>query len=157
YLERLERPDADRLDNLPPAVAVAGRAVARGPRATVGTLTEVVDYLRLLFARAGIILCPNCGREVRPQNSADVLNAVAQLPASARCAVAFPDRPAEGIDPEAWAAGLREEGFLRVQVGAAVVRLGEDTIPELANQPVWVLVDRLQAGAVKPERLTDSV
>src|SRR5438309_5869905 len=65
FLERLDKPDADRLDNLPPAVAVGQRFQSRGPRATVGTLTEAVDYLRLLFARAGVIYCLKCGQEVR--------------------------------------------------------------------------------------------
>src|SRR5437763_7462035 len=80
FLERLDKPDADRLDNLPPAVAVGQRFAARGPRATVGTLTEAVDYLRVLFARAGVLHCRQCGQEVRPASPADVTAAVDLLP-----------------------------------------------------------------------------
>src|SRR5438445_4849376 len=93
FLERLDKPDADRLDNLPPAVAVGQRFAARGPRATVGTLTEVVDYLRLLFARAGVIHCARCGAEVHPATAADVVAAADRLPAGTRFTVAFPSRP----------------------------------------------------------------
>src|SRR5262245_56782744 len=143
FLERLDKPDADRLDNLPPAVAVGQRFAPRGPRATVGTQTEVVDYLRLLFARAGVIHCPRCGHEVKPATAADVIAAAVQLPDGMRFAVAFPSRPAEGEGVAEWAAGLQEEGFVRVQVGAAVVRLGEGEPPELGAGPVYVLVDRL--------------
>ncbi len=158
FLERLDKPDADRLDNLPPAVAVGQRAAPRGPRATVGTLTEVVDYLRLLFARAGVIHCIRCGQEVCAASAVDVTVAVERLPAGTRFSVAFPARPEEGTDVADWADALKEEGFVRLQIGAAVVRLGEGDLPDLVGEePVFVLVDRLEAGKAAPERLTDSV
>src|SRR5947209_12968768 len=76
FLERLDQPDAERIDNLPPAIAVSQHVLPRGPRSTVGTLTEVADYLRLLFARAGTLFCKQCGQEVRASTAADVLAAV---------------------------------------------------------------------------------
>jgi excinuclease ABC subunit A len=157
FLERLDKPDADRLDNLAPAVAVGQRFAARGPRATVGTLTEVIDYLRLLFARTGVLFCTRCGQEIHPASAADVIEAAQRLPAGTRFTVAFPSRPEPDTDPEAWAEALREEGFIRVQVGGTVVRLGEGELPPLGEGPVYVLVDRLEAGRAAPERLTDSV
>jgi excinuclease ABC subunit A len=158
FLERLDKPDADRIDNLPPAVAIAQRAAPQGRRATVGTLTEIIEYLRLLFARAGTVYCLKCGQEVRASSAADVLAAVERLPAGTRFSVAFPSRPGPDADPADWAAGLKEEGFLRIQVGDTVVRLGEGALPDLTGQErVWVLVDRLEAGKAAPERLTDSV
>jgi excinuclease ABC subunit A len=157
FLERLDKPDADRIDNLPPAVAVAQRAAPRGQRATVGTMTEITEHLRLLFARAGSIFCLGCGQEVRASSAADVLAAVERLPAGTHFSVAFPSRPEPDGDSAAWAAGLREEGFLRLQIGDTVVRLGEDALPNLtASEEVWVLVDRLDAGRASPQRLTDS-
>src|SRR5438067_1079683 len=73
YLERLDQPEADRIDHLPPAIAVGQRFSTRGPRATVGTLTEVVEYLRLLFARVGTVHCLNCGQVVQAATTADVI------------------------------------------------------------------------------------
>jgi excinuclease ABC subunit A len=156
FLERLDKPDADRLDNLPPAVAVGQRFAPRGPRATVGTQTEIVAYLRLLFARAGVLHCPRCGQEVKPATAADVAAAAGRLPAGTRFSVAFPSSPEGDADVAEWAAGLQEEGFVRVQVGGTVVRLGEGELPALGEQPAFVLVDRLEAGRFAPERLIDS-
>jgi excinuclease ABC subunit A len=157
FLERLDKPDADRLDNLPPAVAVGQRFAPRGPRATVGTLTEIVAYLRLLFARAGVIHCPRCGQEIKPAMAADVAAAADRFAAGTRFSVAFPSSPEEGVEAADWAAGLQEEGFVRVQVGGTVVRLGEGELPPLGEGPAFVLVDRLEAGRAAPERLIDSV
>jgi excinuclease ABC subunit A len=158
FLERLDKPDAERLDNLPPAVAVGQRFLPRGRRATVGTMTEVIDYLRLLFARAGVVVCRGCGQEVRAASTGDVLAAVDRLAPGTRFLVAFPSRPADGADTDAWAAALQEEGFLRVQVGGQVYRLGEGEVPAVTERDrAWVLVDRLEAGKVSSERLTDAV
>ena len=74
FLERFDRPDADFLGDLPPAIAVRQHAYAQGPRATVGTVTEIFDYLRLFLARFGTVHCLKCHREVRPQKAADVLD-----------------------------------------------------------------------------------
>jgi excinuclease ABC subunit A len=158
FLERLDKPDAERIDNLPPAIAVSQRALPRGVRSTVGTMTEVVDYLRLLFARAGIVVCRQCGQEVRASTAVDVVAAVDQMPPGTRFTVAFPARPEPGADVAEWAADLKEQGFVRVQVGDTTVRLGEENLPAIADPtPVWVLVDRLEAGRLARERLTDSV
>jgi excinuclease ABC subunit A len=155
FLERLDKPDADQIDSLPPAVAVT-RSVPRGPRATAGTMTEIVDYLRLLLARLGKIVCRQCGQEVRAHQTADVLATIQGLPAGTRFSVAFPGRPQD--DPSGWADALKEEGFVRVQIGEAVFRLGEQELPALTpEKKVWVLVDRLEAGKTPPERLTDSI
>jgi excinuclease ABC subunit A len=158
FLERLERPDADQIDNLPPAIAVSQRALPRGVRSTVGTLTEVVDYLRLLFVRAGTIYCNVCGHAIRASTVADVLSAIERLPEGTRATIAFPSRPESAGEVTAWAAGLKEEGFLRVQVGSKIVRLREEPLPPISPETlVWVLVDRLEVGRLAHERLTDSI
>src|SRR6516225_2569098 len=156
FLERLDKPDADEISSLPPAIAV-GRVLPRGPRSTVGTMTEIVDYLRLLLTRLGIVVCAKCGQEVRAQHAADVIAAVGHFPEGTRYAVAFPSSPEAGAEPADWAAALREEGFLRLQVGATQFRLDQD-LPDLGNlENIRVLVDRLEAGKGPRERLTDSV
>ncbi len=153
YLERFEKPDAEWIGDLPPAIAVSQRSSLHSPRATVGSLTEVGDYLRLLLARAGAVYCPQCGAAVRAQQPKDVVAAVQALPAGTRVTIAFPSRPEP--DVASWAAALREEGFVRVQVGGQVYRLDEQAPPETGR--AWVLVDRVEAGKVAPERLTDSI
>ena len=168
FLERLDQPDADQIGSLPPAIAV-GRSLPRGPRATVGTMTEIVDYLRLLFTRLGTIVCLKCSQEVRAQEPADVIAAVATLPAGTRFAVAFPGQIDDSTAPAAWARGLREEGFLRVQIDGTIYRLDDNELPALGGQErIWVLVDRLEAGkspqsaegregSARGERLTEAL
>src|SRR5437016_345251 len=77
FLERFDQPDADIIGDLPPAIAVSARSLARNPRATVGTVTEIFDYLRLLLARCGSVHCLKCGQPVKAQQTADVLTALA--------------------------------------------------------------------------------
>src|SRR5262245_43012474 len=157
FLERLDRPDADTIGDLPPAIAIPQMA-PRGQRATVGTLTEIVDYLRLLFARAGTLVCLKCGHEVHAHQPGDVLRAIDALPGGTRLALGFPSKPEPDASVADWSAGLKEEGFLRVQIGDCLVRLGEDPLPDdIAWDQVWVLVDRIEAGKTPTERLADSV
>jgi excinuclease ABC subunit A len=156
-LERFERPDADTIGDLPPAVAFRRRPPGRGPRATVGSLTEVSDYLRLLFSRAGTVHCWQCGTPVRVADMGDVLTGAASLPHGTRFAVAFPARPESAADRDAWAAGLLEEGLVRVQIRSTIYHLGEQSLPAIGEEDrVWVLLDRLEAGTFAPERLTES-
>jgi excinuclease ABC subunit A len=156
-LERFDRPAAEHIGDLPPAVALRRRTVY-GPRATVGSLTEISDYLRLLLARAGLVHCTQCSEPVWAANPDDVLAAVRALPAGTRFSIAFAARPESPSDLEAWAAGLLEEGLIRVQIGDAVLRLGEQALPPLAeDQDVWVILDRLEAGKATEERLSESV
>lgn len=156
-LERFDRPAAEHIGDLPPAVALR-RRTPHGPRATVGSMTEVSDYLRLLLARAGVVHCVQCGQPVRAASAAGVLAAVRSLPAETRFSIAFAARPESADDLDAWAAGLLEEGLIRVQIGGAVIRLGEQPLPPLGeHQQVWVILDRLEAGKATAERVNESV
>ncbi len=158
FLERFDKPEADWIGDLPPAVAVSQRSLPKNPRATVGTLTEIVDYLRLLFTRFGAVTCLKCGLPVKAHQPADVLAALATLPAGTRFTVAFPSRPETDLDAESWAEGLREEGFIRVQIEETQYRLGEQELPALTGrEKIRVLVDRLEAGKNTQQRLTDSI
>src|SRR5262249_10424288 len=157
FLERLDKPDADRIDQLPPAVAVAQRAASRGHRATAGTQTEIVEYLRLLFARLGVVHCVRCSQEVKAHTAADVANWAGQLQPGQRFSVAFPSRLEDGADVAAWLANLREEGFLRLFVGGSLMHLGQGDLPELrAGETAFVVVDRLEAGKAPRQRLGGS-
>jgi excinuclease ABC subunit A len=182
FLERLEKPEADRIDGIPPAIAVTHKNTSRSNRATVGTATETSDYLRLLFAKIGRVFCLKCGREVRrdtPQTAAEQL---AALPAGTRFQITFAvtDDPngdgekqqAASPDPAAeWlatATELQEDGFLRVladgrtiQLAEAASQLAEATAAGPGNpvpaKPWYVVVDRLAAGSVSEQRLRDSL
>src|SRR6185369_5946579 len=93
FLDRLERPDADRIEPIPPAVALRAKPAAASRRATVATATEIHDYLRLLFAKAGVIVCPDCRREVRRDFPASVQTILEKLPAGTRYQICFPIAP----------------------------------------------------------------
>jgi excinuclease ABC subunit A len=157
FLQRLEKPEADRIDNIPPAIAVTGKNASRSSRSTVGTATEVADYLRLLLAKIGHVFCRGCGQEVRrdtPQSTADAL---AQLPPGARYMIAFArDLPA-GSDPLAALAALREEGFLRLIVDGRMVTFDGTPLAAPTSGRLYVILDRLTAGGVSPQRVRDSL
>jgi excinuclease ABC subunit A len=185
FLDRLEKPEAECIDGLPPAIAVTGGGGSRSSRSTVGTTTEVADYLRLLFAKIGKVVCRQCGRPVQrdtPQSTAAVF---ANLPAGTRYMLAFPvEAGGEGLSP-ATAAALREEGFVRAIVGQRVASLDEavgcdqragavrsmvasagppvaaNGGPVLASSLVppyaYVVVDRLSAGSTTEQRIRDSL
>ena len=163
FLQRLEKPEADRIDGIPPAVAVTNKSANRSSRSTVGTATETADYLRLLFAKIGRVYCQSCGSEVRrdsPQSASDVL---ASLSPGKRYMIAFGVTFGEGEDPADRATGLKEKGFIRVVVDGRTVNLDADPPDSLAatqgpNQAEWlVIVDRLRAGGTAEDRVRDSL
>ena len=157
FLERFEKPDAEEIGELPPAVAIRGSAHAKSPRTTVAALTEIGAHLRLLFARSGTIICPDCRLPVIAQRSADVVTAMQALPAGTRCTIAIPLTPPAAADQPAWLAALLEEGFVRVQIAGTIHRLDEAPPPAIAADTVWVLLDRVEIGKTPLERLTESV
>src|SRR6266446_1926659 len=149
YLERFDRPEAQHISDLPPAIAGRHSTAGLGPRSTVATLTELADHLRVLFARAGTLLCRQCKRPVRAHTAADVLAILQSWPVGTRFTVGFPSAPEPGQEVAGWAAGLREEGFVRMQVGSEIIRL-DQALPAGIEQAV-VVVDRLEAGKVNAE------
>ena len=175
FLERLEKPTAERIDGLPPAIAVGRQSPSRSSRATIGTATETADYLRLLYAKIGQVICQSCGQPVQresPQSAAELLTA---LPTGTRFMISFAatsdaTAPADSAAPSESATAhaqqadvLREEGFSRVIFNDRTLTLEEyaklDESPtQTANRsPLYVVVDRLAAGSTTRERLVDSL
>jgi len=161
FLQRLEKPDAERIDGIPPAIAVTGRNGNRSSRSTVGTATETSDYLRLLFAKIGQVVCRGCGQPVRrdsPQSAAEELQSLAD---GARYMVAFPPAVQPGSDPAQLAAAAVEDGFVRWIADGRTVNLAEQPYRAGSVEPppgeIYVVVDRLSAGGVEPGRLRDSL
>jgi excinuclease ABC subunit A len=162
FLDRLEKPDADRIDGLPPAIAVTGGGGSRSSRSTVGTATEVLDYLRLLFSKIGKVICRQCGREVRRETPQSVAAVLAQLPSGTRYMLAFAPDANGGLSAETVAA-LREQGFVRAIVDEKIVNLDEIVgWDERASESVgppreFIIVDRLAAGSTTEQRIRDSL
>jgi excinuclease ABC subunit A len=162
FLDRLEKPEAERIDGIPPAIAVVRKGTTRSNRATVGSATDTVDYLRLLFAKIGRVFCQGCGREVRkdtPQSAAEHLG---DLPDAVRLMVTFPRTLAPDDDGARVAAELLEDGFVRVVLGTRTIHLSSESPAEMpfsddTGRPLLVVTDRLTAGSVSHQRLRDSL
>ena len=185
FLERIEKPDADSIDGIAPAVAIRQKNSTRNPRSTVATATEIYDYLRLLFARVGRTYCANCGQEVNKDTVDEIADAVLALDPDTRVQVVFPLQQAVAAPQEAEKragrgrkskkaavaeAGLTEQlkarlfdlrkgGFNRLyQAGQVVEFSTPESLLELRfDQPVFVLVDRLTVSAESRSRIVDAV
>src|SRR5215217_3921690 len=114
FLERMEKPDVDSIDGLSPAVAIEQKNPTKTSRSTVGTATEIYDYLRLLWARIGRTFCPVCGREMTPDTVESVTDAILALGDGTRVMVTFPLRLSSKVTHEVVVENLRAQGFLRV-------------------------------------------
>ncbi len=159
FLEQLAKPDVDSIDGLSPAVAIAQRASVRNPRSTVGTITEIHDYLRLLYARVGRVHCYQCGREITAQTVQQIVDRALELPTGARFTVVAPLVRGVRGKHRAELQRLRREGYVRVAVDGELVDLAAG-LPDLdPRRPhsIDVHVDRLVAKPEIRQRLTDSV
>src|SRR3982751_4571048 len=125
FLERMEKPDVDSIEGLSPAVAIEQKNPTKTSRSTVGTATEVYDYLRLLWARVGRTFCPKCGRELRPDPVQTVTDAVRGLPTGTRFSVAFPLKMSERVTTDVVVESLRAQGFVRVALDDRVLHLDD--------------------------------
>ena len=157
FLERLDKPDADSIEGLPPALAVSQRVSRRSRRSTVGTVTEIYDYLGLLYARSGVVACTRCGETVAPADPAAVVRAADALPAGTRYLVAYPLEVRPDSDRLGLADALREDGFLRVRVDGVVSNIDEGPLPMPADGVAEVVVDRLVRGNESASRRVDSI
>ena len=158
FLGQLDKPDVDFIEGLSPAVSIDQKSTNRNPRSTVGTITEVYDYFRLLYARAGKAHCPKCGDPVSRQSAQQIVDQILLLPETTKFHVLAPvvrERKGEFLD--LWK-DFTTQGFARVRVDGTVY--GLDEVPKLKKQEkhtIEVVVDRLTAKASSKQRLTDSI
>ncbi len=145
FLERMEKPAVDRVEGISPAVAIEQKNPTKTSRSTVGTATEVHDYLRLLWARVGRTYCPECGREVRPDTVQSATDAVLAEPEGTRILVAFPLPLSARVSHAGVVENLRALGFMRVRAGEALLDLDA---PD-AETPEGLGVDLTQVGALQ--------
>ena len=168
FLGQMEKPDVDQIEGLSPAVSIDQKGVSHNPRSTVGTVTEVYDYLRLLFARAGTPHCPDCGRSVSPQSAEQIVNSVLHMPQGSRIQVLAPlikDRKGhhQGIFED-----VRKSGFVRVRVNGEIYSVDDEIeLDRYKNHTIEAVVDRLiirhepddqsEDAQSARSRLTDSI
>ncbi|MEI7659601.1 MAG: excinuclease ABC subunit UvrA [Actinomycetes bacterium] len=158
FLGQMDKPDVDFIEGLSPAVSIDQKSTNRNPRSTVGTITEVYDYLRLLFARAGRPHCPSCGKAVTRQSPQQIVDQILTMPATTKFQVLAPivrARKGEFVD---LFADLITQGFSRARIDGEVVALTD--APKLKKQEkhtIEVVVDRLTAKVESKTRLTDSI
>jgi len=160
FLERMEKPDVDSIDGLSPAVAIEQKNPTKTSRSTVGTATEIYDYLRLLWARIGRTFCPVCGRELKPDTVQSVVDAVLALPAGTRFLVAFPLHLSSKVTHAVVMENLRAQGFVRVSVDGRVLHLDEvdaEGLDLTRVRELLVVVDRLTVSPEANGRLADAV
>ena len=144
FLGQLEKPDVDHIDGLSPAVSIDQKGVSRNPRSTVGTVTEVYDYLRLLFARCGIPHCPICGREVRSQSAEEIVDAVESYPEASKILILAPVIKERKGHHQPTFEDLRKSGFTRARVDGRVLDLSEEIeLDRYKQHSIEAVVDRL--------------
>lgn len=158
FLGLMEKPDVDQIDGLSPAISIDQKSSSRNPRSTVGTVTEVYDYMRLLWARIGVPHCPICGREVVRQTSSQIVDQIFKLPEGTRLMILGPVIDDKKGEHRGVASDLKKAGFSRVRVNGTIYDINE--FPDLDKQrkhTVEALVDRLVVEEESRQRMTDSV
>ncbi len=160
FLGQMEKPDVDAIDGLSPAISIDQKTTSRNPRSTVGTVTEVHDYLRLLWARAGVPHCPKCGREIRQQTVDEMVDAVQAYPEGTRIQVLSPVIRGKKGEHARELENARKAGFARARIDGEVYDL-EDTPPldKKKKHSIEIVVDRLivRPGKDFQKRLADSI
>jgi excinuclease ABC subunit A len=149
FLERMDKPDAERIEGIPPAIAIQQKASTKNPRSTVATVTEIYDFLRVLYARIGTVHCLKCGHPVTRDTIDSVIDSLYALPPVTKVMITFSWLADKGT------AALKKEGFFRVVEGGEVVNL-EERAPSKRGA-LEVLVDRLALDPEERERLADSL
>ena len=158
FLEQMEKPDVDTIEGLSPAISIEQKTTSRNPRSTVGTITEIHDYLRLLFARVGRPHCPQCGKEIQTQTVQQIVDQVMALPAGTRLQILAPIVRGRKGEFRKEFDHLRKSGYVRVKVDGTVRELSEEILLDKNKKhTLEVLVDRLVVKENVHKRLADSL
>ncbi|MDR3707607.1 MAG: excinuclease ABC subunit UvrA [Capsulimonadaceae bacterium] len=158
FLGQMEKPDVEHIEGLSPAVAIDQKSTSKNPRSTVGTITEIYDYLRLLFARAGTPHCPNCGRVVASQTVEQMVDTVMALPEASRIQILAPLIKGRKGEYRKELDDLRKEGFVRLRIDGEMRETSEDIVLDKYKQhTIDVVLDRLIVKEGIDRRLADSL
>ena len=167
FLGQMDKPDVDTIEGLSPAVSIDQKGASHNPRSTVGTVTEIYDYLRLLYARAGIPHCPQCGRELKRQSAQEIVEAIEGMPEGSRLVLLAPVIRGRKGTYQAVLEDIQKAGFTRARVDGQVIELGQDEVDldRYKKHDIEAVVDRLVVRKHDTQedidaarsRLTDSV
>jgi len=159
FLEQLQKPNVEYIEGLSPAISIEQRTAGSNPRSTVGTQTEIYDYLRLLYARIGIPHCPKCERKITKQSAQEITSQIMNFPKDSKIMILAPKVRGRKGEYNDLFNQLRKEGFLRARVDGKIINLEEKKIKLYKNKKhtIEVVIDRLVISEKMKKRLTDSV
>ena len=159
FLQQMEKPDVDSIEGLSPAISIEQKSVSKNPRSTVGTVTEIHDYMRLLYASVGIPHCPSCGQTIRPQTVQQMVDRVLELPEGARLVIYAPYVRGKKGEYKKQLQQMAREGFLRARIDGQMVELSGEP-PNLDKQKkhsIDIVIDRIVVKPGIEKRLADSI
>ena len=158
FLGQMEKPDVDSIEGLSPAISIDQKTTSKNPRSTVGTVTEIYDYLRLLYARIGVPHCPVCGREITQQTVDQIVDQILSLPEKTRVQILAPVIRGRKGEHQKELENARKSGYVRVRVDGILYDLSEEIKLEKNKKPnIEIVVDRLAVSDSIKSRLTDSI
>lgn len=159
FLGQMDKPDVDSIDGLTPAISIDQKSTSNNPRSTVGTVTEIYDYLRLLWARVGTPYCPQCGAEIKPQTIDEIVAGIFKQPEGTKIQILAPVVKGKKGEYSSLFNELRQEGFVRVKVDGEIYNLDEDDIEltKTKKHDISVVVDRVVVKESAESRISDSV
>ena len=158
FLGQLDKPDVDSIEGLSPAISIDQKTTSKNPRSTVGTVTEIYDYLRLLYARIGVPHCPVCGKEITQQTTDQIIDKIMALPEGTRFMVMAPVVRAKKGRHEKVLESAKKSGYVRVRIDGSIYELSESiTLDKNIKHTVEVIVDRLVMRIDIRSRLSDSI
>ena len=158
FLGQMEKPDVDSIEGLSPAISIDQKSTNRNPRSTVGTVTEIYDYMRLLYARVGIVHCPKCGREIKKQSVDQIVDQIMGLPERTKFQVLAPVVRGRKGEHVKVLESAKKSGYVRVRVDGIIYELTEDIkLEKNKKHNIEIVVDRLSVKERMEKRLTESV
>lgn len=159
FLGLMEKPDVERIDGLSPAISIDQKTTSKNPRSTVGTVTEIYDYIRLLYARIGVAYCPNCHKKIEKQSIDQIIDNIMSLKEGTKIQVLAPVVRGRKGEFTKQLEGYQKDGFVRVRIDGEIYQLGEDEIvlDRKKKHDVELIVDRLVIKKDMVSRLTESV
>ncbi|HOI22621.1 UvrABC system protein A [bioreactor metagenome] len=158
FLGRMDKPDVDYIEGLSPAISIEQKTTHRNPRSTVGTVTEIYDYFRLLFARIGIPHCPSCGRVIKEQSVDQILEAILSWPSGSKLQILAPVVRAMKGEHKKWMEDARKQGFARARVDGEMRSLEEPIqLEKQKKHSIEIVVDRIKLGPDSRRRIAEAV
>ena len=158
FLDRIGKPDVDKIEGLTPAIAIDQKTTSKNPRSTVGTITEIYDYLRLLYARVGVQHCHQCGKEISQMSASDIIDQVKKLPIGAKIVILAPlIREKKGTFHDLFES-LRHKGYVRAMINGVMTRLDEEIeLSKTKKHTIKVVIDRIVIKEDNQDRIAQDV